>query len=169
MNGNRVQLAALCSNLQAFVVFLFVVCSFETAQAGAGVVTSEMAGEWRGNARIIMNWCQETNLPLAMTIRADGTVTGQIGDAILTNAFLRLNRGAVAKKLNLKTDYIIVGQLNGPIVAKENIVRRSVSIPLNFNNGMFAGGLHTSGSMFGGKEKMILSASGVKLIRVEKR
>lgn len=128
------------------------------AQADNRVATDAMVGQWEGSARVIVVWCQQTNLPVAVNIGADGTVTGKFGAATLTQARLKKNRGWLGRKLNVKTDYIIVGSLQGAIVAREEITRSQVKMPLNFRGGAFVGGLHTSGSKFGGKERGILSA-----------
>jgi hypothetical protein len=130
------------------------------------VVTPNMVGHWEGNGRIIVTWCRQTSLPVTLNVAANGTVTGKIGDANLANGHLKRNRGWVGRKLNFKTDYIITGNLTGPIVAAENIVRSGVKMPLNFSSGNFNGGIHTSGFKFGGKERMILSATFLKLTRI---
>jgi hypothetical protein len=129
------------------------------------VVDSSMIVRWQGNGHIIVNWCRQTNLPVSIEIKADGAVSGKIGDAILTNGRLRRNRGWLGRGLHLKTDYIIVGRLEGSIVSSERITRSGVKIPLNYVGQTFIGGLHTSGCKFGGKKRMILSA-GLNLERV---
>lgn len=136
---------------------LAVALSQPHLHAGEGIAAT-MAGPWEGNAHVIVNWCQRTNLPVALTIGADGAVTGTVGDATLTKARLKKNRGALGRRLNVKTDFIIVGDLQGAIVAREGITRSQVMMPLNFSGGKFVGGLHTSGSKFGGKDRGILSA-----------
>ena len=128
-------------------------------------VTPAMVGQWRGNAQIIMTWCQETNLPVSIQIKTDGSVSGKVGDATLANGQLERNRGWIGRKLHVKTDYIITGRLEGPIVAREKIHRSGVSIPLNFSGGAFVGGVHTSGTHLGGKERMVLSAGSLTLHR----
>ena len=50
-------------------------------------------------------------------------------------------------------------------MASERIRRSSVKMPINFTGGTFTGGLHTSGALIGGKEKMILSAASLTLQR----
>jgi hypothetical protein len=100
-------------------------------------------------------------------IHADGSVTGTVGDAKLTDGYFLRNRGWLFRKLNLATDYIIRGGLDGPIVAAEGITRSRVNIPLNFSNGMFKGGVNTSGTDFGGKKSMWLAAANLKLVRSE--
>lgn len=132
--------------------------SHDYAQASDGVVNADMVGRWEGNAQVIVVWCQRTNLPVVLDIRADGTVSGRIGDATLAKARLKKNRGWLGRKLNVKTDYIIVSDLQGAIVAREGISRSYVKMPLNFRGGSFVGGIHTSGSKLGGKDRGILSA-----------
>ena len=130
-------------------------------------VPQAMVGHWRGQARIIVAWCQQTNLAVDLQIAPNGQVTGKVGDATLQEGQLKRNRGSLGRKLKLKTDYIITGKLNGPIVAAENIKRQSVNIPLNFSNGAFTGGIHTSGTLFGGDKSMIFSAAGLTLSRAD--
>ena len=130
-------------------------------------VSEAMVGHWKGQARIIVAWCQQTNLPMELQIASNGQVTGTIGDATLKDGRLKRNRGSLGRKLNLKTDYIITGKLDGPIVAAENITRRSVNIPLNFSKGAYTGGVHTSGTHFGGKKSMIFSGAGLTLRRAD--
>ena len=79
--------------------------------------------------------------------------------------FFKRNRGWLGRRLNLKTDYIIVGKLDGPVVASERIFRSGVSMPVNFAGGVFTGGVHTSGTHVGGKRHMVLSAQSLTLVR----
>lgn len=134
-----------------------------SSRAADRSVAAPMIGHWEGDARIIVTWSRQTNLHVKINIGKDGSVTGKVGDATLINGHLQPNRGPLGRKLNLATDHVIRGNLNGPVVAAEGITRESVSIPLNFIGGAFVGGLHTSGSQFGGKEKMILSARSLTL------
>jgi len=135
-----------------------------TSRAAESVVTAAMVGHWEGNARIIVSWCRQTNLPVQVDIRPDGSVTGRVGDATLREGQFLRNRGWLFRKLNWATDYIITGGLDGPIVAAEDITRSSVKMPLNFSGGTFAGGVNTSGSDFGGKESMWLAAASLRLV-----
>lgn len=134
-----------------------------TSRAAETSVAPAMIGHWEGDARVIVSWCRQTNLHVTIDIRKDGSVTGKVEDATVLKGRFERNRGSLGRKLNLATDYIIKGELSGPVVAAEGITRESVSIPLNFIGGAFVGGVHTSGSKFGGKEKMILSASSLTL------
>ena len=123
-----------------------------------------MVGHWEGSARIVVDWCKQQHLPVAIDIHSDGSVTGKVGDATLTHGWFTRNRGWIGRKLNLGRDYIIRGDLTGPIIAAEGITRSSVFIPLDLSSDGLVGGINTSGSKFGGKEDTILSAASLKLI-----
>jgi len=75
------------------------------------------------------------------------------------------NRGWLGRKLNIETDYIIKGHLDGPIAAAEGITRARVLMPFNFDGGLIQGGIATSGTWFGGKDSMVLTARSLKLTR----
>jgi hypothetical protein len=134
-------------------------------RAAENVVTPAMVGHWEGHARIVVSWCRQKRLPVKLDLHADGTVAGTVGDATLQHGHFRANRGWLGRKLHLATDYIIAGDLDGDIVAAEGIRREHVMIPLNFNGGVFKGGVNTSGSTFGGKESMWLAAMALELVR----
>jgi len=59
-----------------------------SSPAAGSVVTPAMVGHWEGNARIVLSWCHQTNLPVTVEIFADGSVTGTVGDAKITAADL---------------------------------------------------------------------------------
>lgn len=143
----------------------FAVGTTSQAFGGEGDVPAGIAGTWSGDARIIVRWCHQTSLPVAVTIHVNGAVTGKVGDATLVEAHFRRNRGWLGRKLNVKTDYIITGKLNGPIIANEEITRSRVSIPIHLERDNIAGGLHTSGLFCGGKKHMTLSAAHLTLAR----
>jgi len=145
--------------LATLVLMLLVLSSC----ASKIVLTPAQVGHWEGNARIIVVWCQQTNLPVKLDIQADGSVTGIVGDAKLTTGRLLKNRGWLLRKLNWATDYIITGGLDGPVVAAEGITRKRVMMPCNFDGGFIKGGVATSGTWFGGKNGMALTAFSLKL------
>jgi hypothetical protein len=155
-----------------FVPMLALFLSGAHLHAVESIVTPAMIGHWEGNARIVASWCHQTNLAVALDIHADGSVTGKIGDATLIEGHFAANRGWLGRELNLATDYIITGNLDGAIIAAEGIKRDKIYIPLNFKDNVFVGGINTSGALclFSSqetrKEKMAFSAMSLKLIRV---
>ena len=137
---------------------------FASSPAVAALDDPAMAGRWSGTADIVVNWTTQRTLRVDLVIATDGSVTGTVGDAKLSRAQLTHNRGALGRALHVKTDYIVTGDLHGDIIAAEGIRREgTATLPLNWVGGHFEGGLHTSGSSFGGKEKMVLTATRLKL------
>ena len=145
-------------NCASLILILIGISVGGTFAQAAEKVAATMTGHWEGRAQVIVIWCRQTNLTVALDIREDGTVTGKVGDATLSKGRLKKNRGWLGRKLNVKTDYIIVGELEGAILAREGIKRSQVKLPLNFRGGTFVGSLHTSGSKLSGKDNGILSA-----------
>jgi hypothetical protein len=155
------QRGRLLATLAAVIVGLVIAGS---SSAGSPTVLPAMIGRWQDDAHVIVVWCQQTNLPVSLNIQADGSVSGRIGDATLTNGRLRRNRGWLGRKLNIKTDYIITGALSGPMMRAEHITRSGVKMPLSFSSGSFTGCIHTTGCKFAGKKGGILTA-GLTLVR----
>jgi hypothetical protein len=149
--------------LLATVVLMLPVLS---SCASKSVLTTSQIGHWEGDARIIMTWCRQTNLLVKLDIEPDGRVAGLVGDARLTEGRFLKNRGWLGRKLNIETDYIIKGYLDGPIVAAEGITRARVLMPFNFDSGLIKGGVATSGTWFGGKDSMVLTARSLKLTHI---
>ena len=137
-----------------------------TIHAEDDSIAKPFAGRWEGSARIAANWCKQRQLTVAIDIHPDGSVTGKIGDATLANARFGSNRGGLGRALNLFSDYIVRGDLNGPIVAADKITRAGVTIPLDVNGNDLVGAVHSSGSKATATvEDRRLTAVSLKLIR----
>ena len=136
------------------------------AQArGTRLPDPAMAGAWTGEAQIVVSWTAQRRLPIRLVVAADGRVSGQVGDARLVDAHLRPNRGWFGRHLRVKTDYIVVGRLEGALIATEGIRRDGARLPLNWTGRDFRGGVHTTGAKAGGAERAALSASRLTLRR----
>lgn len=137
--------------------------------AAKNIVTPAMTGRWEGNARIIVSWCPQTNLSVALDIQADGSVKGKIGDATLIAGHFQSHRTWPWRHS------LITGKLDGAIVAADGITRSQVTIICDFSNDSFNGQIDTNGSLcvFSSKktmkEKMALTAVGLKLTRPKLR
>jgi hypothetical protein len=70
--------------------------------------------------------------------------------------------GAILRMLG-NSRYIIDLELSGPLVEEEQITRSGGKLLLDFENDAFSGGFHSSGSKFGGKEKMVMTVVDLKL------
>jgi hypothetical protein len=142
-----------------------------TSYASDAAVPPAMVGHWEGNARIIVSWCHQKDLSVKVDLHSDGSVSGTVGNAKLTEGRFASNRGWLARKLNLWSDHIIAGRLDGDIVSAEGIKRERVSMALDYHDGIFKGGAATEGAfcVFSSeqtrKEKMALTAMSLQLIR----
>ncbi|MFG0318409.1 MAG: hypothetical protein ACF8XB_14140 [Planctomycetota bacterium JB042] len=119
----------------------------------------ELVGAWAGDARVIVEFCEADTIPIRLDIRADGTVTGSVGDAALVDAAYHENRGALGRKLKVATDHIVSGKLDGPLIAAENVTRRAIDIPFDLKFGRLDGGFHSSGAHVGPPSTMKVSGT----------
>jgi hypothetical protein len=141
-------------------------CAVLVLSAGApGRIPDGVVGSWTGTADIVVSWTIQKKLNVHLVIDLGGRVTGSVGDAALVEGRVKRNRGALLRALNWKTDYIVVGRLDGPVIAAERIERAAVSIPFNLLDGNIRGGIHTTGTKFGGSEGGKLSAGRMVLVR----
>jgi hypothetical protein len=153
------------SKIAGLIATLTVLGAALNLCAAESIVTPAMVGHWEGNARIIVSWCHQTNLPVAVDIHADGSVTGKIGDATLVAGHFLSHRSWPWRHT------MVTGKLDGAIVAAEDITRSDVTMICDFSNGSFNGQIDTNGSLcvFSSektmKEEMALTAVGLKLIR----
>jgi len=89
----------------------------------------EFAGQWKGTARIWMPDQTELPLPLHLTIQSDGTVHGTMGQARVKARF-EWNRSWLGRAFNLRSDYIIVGDISGFSGGPAAGQQEKLSIPL---------------------------------------
>lgn len=126
--------------------------------ATAQVARPEMCGRWQGTADVAVNWTKARTVLVAIAITPDDRVTGTIGDASLLDAHLLSTRGWLGRTLRIKTDYLIDGRLEGPIIRDEHLVRSEVRMPLNWTGSEFTGAIGTNGTKTGGAETMAFAA-----------
>ena len=107
-------------------------------------IPAPLLGTWHGDSTVRMpivfvpepddDPTDDVRLPIAIdiTIHADGTVTGTVGDAELVDCLLKQNRGELGRRLNIATDFIIMdGYLAGAIVPGDEVQDRQLTIPFN--------------------------------------
>lgn len=153
--------------LIAFSIAFFVFNPLTEIYASVGEpVRKEFVGSWRGEGRIIVTWSRQKQLSFVLQIDSHGNVRGNIGNARIHGGKIRLNN--LFYRLLGNRNYIIDAKLTDYIVESEKITRESIRIFLDYENNFLVGGFHTSGSKRGGKEKMILSGTGIKLIKITK-
>lgn len=130
------------------------------------VAMSLMVGHWRGDAEVVAEWTRQRSLPVNIVIFANDMVTGTVGDAALTDGELRANRSWIASVMRRRTGYVIQAKLTGPVSRPDGIERAVLSMPLQWIDGRFEGGMTLSGWVAGGADKAPLGAGRLILHRV---
>jgi hypothetical protein len=129
---------------------LAVLSSTVNLLAAGDVTVFHMSGEWHGQSRFTgINYEEATqkkvpprDVLIVMQISDDGKVTGRIGGAELTNGVVSANRGWFGRHLHLWTDFIIRGQIAGPVAPGSENGTHPINAPFDFD------GTNISGSLF---------------------
>ncbi len=130
-----------------------------------------MYGLWKGEGKIIVNWCNKRSLDISIQIHEDSTVKGKFGDAIIENG--KIKRNSRILRLLGNSEYLISGKLHGAIIKEESISRKGLKyLSLTYDRGQLVGGFYTTGKsgLFdkaGRKNKMKFSGIHVLLNRLE--
>jgi len=141
------------------VAFFGVLATSLSAQ----VATPAVIGRWSGIADIVVSWTKQRTLPINIVIGANDQVTGSVGDATLVRGRLLRNRGAVARAMNVKTDYVIEAELDGPMIRAENLQREMIQMPFNDRDGRLVGSMNSAGNKIGAAALAVLTAKFVLL------
>lgn len=107
-----------------------------------------LSGKWQGICKISLGFfqdgpslCGTDSTMVDLTIHQDRIVTGTIGNARLVDCYLKGNRGWLSRKLNWRTEFIIKGHLEGPIVDCDTDSTIKITIPFNMVEGKMTGTL----------------------------
>ncbi|MBT5539891.1 MAG: hypothetical protein HOK29_13255 [Candidatus Marinimicrobia bacterium] len=147
------------------ILFLLIGCLSEVQALNAqNIVKNRFSGYWKGEGRIIVAWSEKKTITFDLQIHENGNVTGAVGDAIITQGRIQLNNKILIWLGN--KEYIIDADLKHFLNKSEKIKRESIRLFLDFKRPFLTGGFHSSGSKFGGKEKMVLSGTDIKLTKV---
>jgi hypothetical protein len=127
-------------------------------------VLRRLEGTWQGSGKIAVNWTKQREMFFLLTFARDGSVTGTAGDAVLRNGRLEYNDPISVWFKNPR--YNIVADLEGPIIAAENIHRKSIGILVDFDGEELACDGNTSGWHIGGKDSMWMKIYLIRMKRV---
>lgn len=120
-----------------------------------------LRGAWSGEATISrIGGKKDQPLPLEIEIGADGRVSGTLGSATIQNGYVASNRGAFGRAIDIKTDYILRGGLEGSVIAGESAPSTFFMAPFNLvekpdESAHVWGGLTTWDNPSGGKNPII--------------
>jgi hypothetical protein len=134
------------------LLFLFIIssCSSNVSLLNdTNFGGNQLPGNWKGAQPISVRYTSgfmsytfirsTDTLPSIIQIDEQGKVTGSIGNAAFSEAKVKKNRGALGRKFNLATDYVIKGKLIGFTFSGDSIPEKEISIPLELENGYLKG------------------------------
>ena len=88
-----------------------------------------MVGRWRGEGAVVGVWPRQRTLSVDITIFANDSVAGAVGDATLVGGWFTTRDPSSRVGMRWNTDYIIIAGLDGPVIRAEGISRPTVRDP----------------------------------------
>ena len=141
----RTLFAVLWTTLAAFLVL----CANEMfgqppLMTPVGPPAAEMVGTWQASLTTVSRQPLPDEIPVAFTIGPDGSVSGSIGRATLTNGRFVRNRSWFGRLLNWRTEYQIRGTLSRVVESYGGTAGDRFSAPLQPRGAELHGALFLS-------------------------
>ena len=136
------------NNMIRLVTYGIVVLTFVSCRQWE--IPADLVGEWESRQKVKVRTKEKgkfvfisapDSVLLKFTIMEDGTVKGNLGSAVFKNSRVRKNRGEIGKKLRLATDFVIKGELKGPVFPGDPNLNKIISIPFDESNGQMRGSI----------------------------
>jgi hypothetical protein len=109
-----------------------------------GPPPAELVGTWQASLTTVSRQPLPGAIPVAFTIGPDGSVSGSIGNATLTNGRFVRNRSWFGRLMNWRTEYQIRGTLAQVVEPYEGIAGDRFSAPLQLRGAELHGALFLS-------------------------
>jgi hypothetical protein len=93
-------------------------------------------------AEITEHKVEVQDVETVLNISADGSVSGRVGGAGLSDCVVEANRGWFGRLLHIKTDFIIRGQVVGAVAPGSESGTHTINAPFNLD------GMRMAGSVF---------------------
>lgn len=133
---------------------------------GSKDLPASLSGTYSGKADLILRSDTvgkfvfvEDSVFVNITI-SNTLISGNIGNASFDACKIRSNRGWLSRKLNLKTDFLITGNLVGLLNEKDSTSIKDLSIPFNLSEAGIEGSVFLSSA-----DDNIPAISYLKLIK----
>jgi hypothetical protein len=125
----------------------------------------KLAGHWSGSGQIVVDWTTQREMPVNITISADGLVRGTIGDSEISSARLVANRGL---RVLVHSDFTILAELSGTLLRQDGIVRKRFRLNLTPRGGRLIGYGSSEGdaSWPGASRDLRLRSSRIQITRL---
>jgi len=118
-----------------------------------------MVGRSRGEGAMVVAWPRQRTLAVDITIFANDSVAGAVGDATLVGGWFTTRDPSSRVGMRWNTDYIIIAGLDGPVIRADGVWRPTVRIPLSWNDNRFVGGVMTAGWRVGSADHRSVEAN----------
>lgn len=131
-----------------FVVLLVVAAVIYLIGLDPAVNPEHVHGKWMGKQKVTVRFdfkdhyefaTAPDSLDLVLVMHENGDVSGNLGGATLEGCTLTPNRNKVSSAVNLFSDFVIRGNLRGPIFEGDTVAVKQISIPLNLEKTHFHG------------------------------
>ncbi len=115
-----------------------------TPAAPAGTLPTAVGGTWAGTVALD-SASLAAGVPIRLSIARDGTVTGVVGDATLSDARLVRSRSLFRRVLGLGAPWMLEARLIGPLDARAGLRRERARMPLELVDGNLVGDFNATG------------------------
>lgn len=132
----------------SIIILLLSVLAFTSCKQWE--MPAHLAGNWQCKQKVTVRTKVDGNfvfvqaqdsILLKFNIDDKGNITGRLGDANFVNCKVLKNRGELARKLNMATDFVVKGELNGPIFANDPNPTKKISAPFDVKDNKMQGSL----------------------------
>jgi hypothetical protein len=113
-------------NIRSIYMFLICVLVFS---CGKEQIPQSLIGEYECTSLARIEDGEKVEIKIKLIVNEDFSVIGNVGSAELKDCYLQRNRGKFGRKLNIKSDYIIIG---GKIMVK--LLKLTTKRPQEFHN-----------------------------------
>ena len=129
--------------LMSLIVIIFVATACSEA-----VIPSDLPGTYSGKEIVMLRYDKDGQyinkddiIQVSLIISNTGEVSGTLGETAFEGCKVTLNRGWLSRQLNIKTDFIVNGKLNGRTFEEDTMLNKNISIPFNLKNREISGRL----------------------------
>jgi len=132
-------------------IILMLLLSYSKSESATNwTPPSSIVGDWSGKHLVVVrtktngkyNFIKSTGaVNFNLSIHLDGNVTGTLGNASFEGCMVKKNRGWIGRVLNLKTDFVIKGNLVGAIFPDDQNKNKVISMPVDLENNTLKGSL----------------------------
>jgi hypothetical protein len=127
--------------------FLAAACALGVLSCTGQNIPDAVPGTWVSNQEVTVRFnpkgrpygVARAPVAISVTIRADLSVDGWMGQARFVGCTVSRNRGVIGRTLDLFSDFVIAGKLTGSIFPADTLGMKDISMPFNVKDGALVG------------------------------